>query len=84
MRTVTLRELQNDCEAILDRVARGEVLVVTRDGVEVAELRSRSLAAPATAELMERRRYFPRIDTDLFRHDIDGVLNDVTTAWSYL
>lgn len=42
METVTVRELRNHGGEVLDRVARGEALVVTRDGTEVAELRPRT------------------------------------------
>jgi len=75
MKTVTLHELRSNADAILDRVARGEVLVVARDGTEVAELRPRRRPAPAAAELIERRRHLPKLDPDLLRRDIDGVLD---------
>ncbi len=44
MSTVSLRELQQDTDAVLDRVEAGEHLVVMRGGRPVAELRP----APAT------------------------------------
>jgi prevent-host-death family protein len=75
MKTVTVRELRNDGGAVLDRVVRGEELVVTRDGVEVAELRPRRRPAPAPAELIERRRHLPKVEPDLLRRDIDAVLD---------
>ncbi len=75
MKTVTVRELRNDGAAVLDRVARGEELIVTRDGAEVAELRPRRRPAPASADLIERRRHLPRVDPDLLRSDIDAVLD---------
>ena len=75
MKTVTVRELRNDGGAVLDRVARGEELIVTRDGAEVAELRPRRRPAPTPADLIERRRHLPKIDPDLLRHDIDAVLD---------
>lgn len=74
MKTVTVRELRNDGAAVLDRVARGEALIVIRDGAEIAELRPRRQPGPAPAELIERRRYFPKVDSDLQRRDIDAVL----------
>jgi prevent-host-death family protein len=37
MDAVTVRELRNHGGEVLDRVARGEAVVVTRDGAEVAE-----------------------------------------------
>ncbi|MFL6259620.1 MAG: type II toxin-antitoxin system Phd/YefM family antitoxin [Thermoanaerobaculia bacterium] len=39
MSTVSLKELQQDPEALLDRVEAGERLVVVRGGHPVAELR---------------------------------------------
>lgn len=38
MGSVTVRELRNHGGEVLDRVARGETHVVTRDGAEVAEI----------------------------------------------
>ena len=75
MKTVTVRELRNDGGAVLDRVARGEELIVTRDGAEVAELRPRRRRPPAAADLIERRRHLPKVDPDLLRRDIDTVLD---------
>jgi prevent-host-death family protein len=75
MKTVTVHELQNDCEALLDRVARGEKLIVTRDGAEVAELVPPHRPALAATELIERRRSLPKIDPGLFLHDIEDVLD---------
>lgn len=60
---------------MLDRVARGEVLTVTRDGAEVAELRPRSRPAISAAELVARRRHLPVIDPDLLRRDLDEILD---------
>lgn len=39
MSTVTVQELQQDPDTLLDRVEAGEHLVVVRDGRPVAELR---------------------------------------------
>jgi prevent-host-death family protein len=75
VKTVTVRELRNDGGAVLDRVARGEELIVTRDGAEVAELRPRRRPSPAPADLIERRRRLPKVDPDLLRRDIDGVID---------
>lgn len=75
MKTVTVRELRNNGAAVLDQVARGEELIVTRDGAEVAELRPRRRPAPASVDLIEHRRHLPKIDPDLLRRDIDLVLD---------
>lgn len=39
MKRVSQRELRNESAAVMDAVAAGETVIVTRRGVEVAELR---------------------------------------------
>jgi prevent-host-death family protein len=73
--SVTVRELRNNGGRILARVAAGERVVVTRDGVAVAELvpvRRPPLDAPT---LLDRWRYLPVLDADRFRRDVDAVLD---------
>lgn len=72
---MTIRELRNHGGDVVDRVAAGESLVVTRAGVPVAQLipfRRRGLDA---ATLLERWRHLPLVDPDVFRSDLDGVLD---------
>lgn len=75
METVTVRDLRNHGGEVLNRVARGEALVVTRDGVEVAELRPITRPSPAPADLIARRRHLPEIDPSALRRDIGAVLD---------
>lgn len=75
MESVTVRDLRNHGGEVLDRVVRGEALIVTRDGAEVAELRARARRSPAPAELIARRRHLPDVDPDALRHDMDSVLD---------
>jgi prevent-host-death family protein len=75
MDKVTVRELRNHGGEVLRRVERGEVLVVTRDGADVAELRPRSRRSPTPADLIARRRHLPEVDPDALRHEIDAVLD---------
>jgi prevent-host-death family protein len=75
MESVSVRELRNHGGEVLDRVARGASLVVTRDGAEVAELRPRGRRSPSSADLVARRRRLPRIDPDAMRRDLDAVLD---------
>jgi prevent-host-death family protein len=75
METVSVRELRNHGGEVLDRVARGVAVVVTRDGAEVAELRPRARRGPAAADLIARRRHLPRIDPAALRRDLDEVLD---------
>lgn len=74
-RKISQRELRNDSAAVLREVQAGESLIVTRNGVPVAELRPvpprrfvpRSVIADAA-------RRAPRIDAERFRADVDGVV----------
>lgn len=70
-----MRELRNHGGEVLDRVARGESMIVTRDGAEVAELRPRRRRSPSPADLIARRRLLPRVDPDALRRDIDDLLD---------
>lgn len=70
-----MRELRNHGGEVLDRVARGESVIVTRDGAEVAELRPRTRPAPAPAELIARWKVLPVVDTDALRRDVDGLVD---------
>ncbi|WP_208104012.1 type II toxin-antitoxin system Phd/YefM family antitoxin [Modestobacter roseus] len=64
MDSVSVRELRNHGGEVLDKVARGAVLAVTRDGTEVAELRPRPRRGPSPTELVARRRSLPLVDPD--------------------
>ncbi|WP_199720043.1 type II toxin-antitoxin system Phd/YefM family antitoxin [Pseudokineococcus lusitanus] len=75
MDTVTVRQLRNDGGAVLDRVARGTSLVVTRDGAEVAELRPRLRRSAPAEQLVARRRRLPVVDPDRLRADVDDLLD---------
>ena len=70
-----MRELRNDGGAVIDKVVRGERLIVTRDGRPVAELRPRRRVSATTADLIARRRRLPRVDPQAVRRDIDAVLD---------
>ena len=75
MKSVSVRELRNNGGAVIDEVARGEVLLVTRDGAEVAELHPRRRAGVPAAELVRRRRSLPPVDPDVLRRDVDDLLD---------
>lgn len=75
MNSVTIRELRNRGGDVVDRVARGESLTITRSGKPVAELRPlRADAVPAPV-LLERWRRLPRVDPARLRRDLDAVLD---------
>jgi len=75
-RTITQRELRNDSGAVLREVQAGQTIVVTRNGMPVAELRPisprrfvpRAVIADAAARA-------PRIDATRFRTDLEDVVD---------
>jgi prevent-host-death family protein len=74
MEEVTVRELRNNGGQVLERVARGETLTVTRDGRPVAELRPLP-AQPLPADtLLQRWRGLPAVDPVRFRADVDAAI----------
>ncbi|WP_308128113.1 type II toxin-antitoxin system prevent-host-death family antitoxin [Modestobacter italicus] len=66
---MSVRELRDHGGEVLDRVARGTAVVVTRDGAEVAELRPRARRSPSSADLIARRRQLPAMDPDALAFD---------------
>jgi prevent-host-death family protein len=75
MADVTIRELRNHGGEVVDRVAAGERLTVTRDGRPVAELRPYRSAPVTAAVLLRRWRRLPILDARLLRGDVDGVID---------
>lgn len=72
---ITVRELRNHGGDVLERVARGEALTVTRDGQAIAELRPLARRPIPAAVLVQRWRRLPAIDPARLRADIDAVLD---------
>ena len=75
MTRVSVRDLRNHGGEVLDRVARGESVTVTRDGTEVAEIRPLPRRGPSAAELIERRRRLPPVDPERLRRELDSTLD---------
>lgn len=72
---VSVRDLRNHGGQVLDRVVRGETLIVTKDGTPVAELRPVPRRSLPAAELIARARRAPKVDAESLRRDIDAVLD---------
>jgi prevent-host-death family protein len=75
MSEVSIRELRNHGGEVVDRVARGERVTVTRRGKQVAELRPLRSSAVPTAELLRRRAHLPLLDPEKLRRDLDSVID---------
>ncbi|WP_067471187.1 type II toxin-antitoxin system Phd/YefM family antitoxin [Nocardia amamiensis] len=72
MKTITQRELRNNSAAVMDAVEAGETFRVTRNGVEVAEVRPVARRRRRTAEeLVERHRKLPPVDYARMRQEAD-------------
>jgi prevent-host-death family protein len=75
MAEVTIRELRNHGGDVVDRVAAGERLIVTRSGRPVAELRPLRSTHVTGALLVRRWRRLPVVDRLALRADLDSVLD---------
>ncbi len=75
MDTVTIRDLRNHGGEVVDRVAAGGHVTVTRDGRPVAELRPLRAGGLPVAALLERWRRLPAVDDVAFRDDVAAVLD---------
>lgn len=75
MTAISIRELRNNGGEVVDRVARGEAMIVTRDGKPVAELRPLQRQTLSAETLLARWHHLPTVDPVAFRSDIDEVLD---------
>jgi prevent-host-death family protein len=75
MTEVAVRDLRNHGGDILERVAGGEAMIVTRDGRPIAELRPLPRRPLPAALLLQRWRGVPAGDPARLRADIDEVLD---------
>lgn len=72
VKVITQREFRNNSAAVMDAVEAGETFHVTRNGVEIAELRPLPRRRRLTAEeLVARHRRLPRVDYAHMRQESD-------------
>lgn len=89
MEVITQRELRNNSAAVMDAVEAGEVYHITRNGVEVAELRPLARRRRLTAEeLVQRHRRTPPVDHARMRAEADEFFGsaervDEDDAWRF-
>ncbi|MCG8925668.1 type II toxin-antitoxin system Phd/YefM family antitoxin [Lentzea sp. CC55] len=77
MKFISQREFRNCSAAVMDAVEAGETYHVTRNGVEVAELRPLPQRRRLTAEeLVERHRTLPQVDHLRMRHEDEKCFGD--------
>jgi antitoxin (DNA-binding transcriptional repressor) of toxin-antitoxin stability system len=75
MAEVSIRDLRNHGGDVVDRVARGEQITITRSGKAVAELRAVAPPALTAQALIDRWRRLPPVDPTAFREDVDRLLD---------
>ncbi|MEU4510667.1 type II toxin-antitoxin system Phd/YefM family antitoxin [Nonomuraea wenchangensis] len=77
LKVITQREFRNNSAAVMDQVEAGEVFHITRNGIEIAELRplprKRRLSAE---ELVAKHRRLPHVDYAEMRREADEVFGD--------
>jgi prevent-host-death family protein len=75
-RSITQRELRNDSGGVLCEVQAGQTIIITRNGVPVAELRPipprRFVPRAVIADAAKRA---PRVDAGRLRADLDAVVD---------
>jgi prevent-host-death family protein len=72
---ISIRELRNHGGEMVDRVAHGERLTVTRDGKPVALLVPLGREPLSVDVLIERWAQLPAMDPQSLRRDIDAVVD---------
>ncbi len=77
MSQVSIRELRNHGGDVVDRVASGEPVTITRSGKPVAEMRPVAARPKSLDVILANQRRLPPIDPNQFRDDIDRVLDPV-------
>ena len=75
MSEASIRDLRNHGGEVIDRVAGGEHITITRDGTPVAELHPLARKRLTAAALIERFQGLPPIDPVQFRADVDAVVD---------
>ena len=60
---------------MIDRVALGEDLTITRDGKPVAQLQPLDMPPLSVAVLLRRWARLPRMDPDALRRDVDAAVD---------
>lgn len=77
MRVISQREFRNNSAAIMDAVEAGETFHVTRNGVEIAEVRPLPRRRRLTAEeLVERHKRLPRVDYAAMRAEAAEIFGE--------
>lgn len=74
MSEVSIRDLRNHGGEVIDRVAAGDTVTITRAGKPVAELRPLARPPLSAEALLERWSRLPHVDPTRLRNDIDSLI----------
>lgn len=72
---MTIRDLRNRGGEVIDGVAAGGRVTVTRDGRPVAELRPLRVRGLTAAAVLALWRHLPAVEADKLREDLDAILD---------
>ena len=75
MSEVTVRDLLNHGGDVIDRVARGERVTITRGGKPVADLRPYIGSKLSAEALLARWSHLPGVDPAAWRNDLDAIFD---------
>lgn len=75
MAEASIRDLRNHGGEVVDRVAKGERVVITRSGRPVAELTPLNREPASLEVLVKKRKTLPQVDPRRFRADLDEILD---------
>ena len=75
MSEASIRDLRNHGGEVIDRVAAGEEITVTRDGKPVAELRPLAGRRLPAEILLRRWARLPAVDPERLRADLDSIVD---------
>lgn len=72
---MTIRELRNHGGDVVDRVAAGERVTITRAGRPVAELRPIPIPGLTAEQVLERWRHTSQVDLESIRAGLDEIID---------
>jgi antitoxin (DNA-binding transcriptional repressor) of toxin-antitoxin stability system len=75
MSTVSVDQLQREGPDLVERAVRGEVVVITKGGHPVAELRALTPKGTPMADVLRAAATLPYVDPVKLRADIDDLLD---------
>ncbi|MEE1937991.1 type II toxin-antitoxin system prevent-host-death family antitoxin [Streptomyces sp. TRM 70361] len=77
MKVINQREFRNNSAAVMNAVEAGETYHVTRNGVEIAEIRPLPRRRRLTAEeLVAKHRGLPQVDHSAMRQEANDFFGD--------